>query len=196
MTFKQIVLKFIYPFLIFIDKLIPGKDACLTNIGNKPPLTSIYYVQMIASNNDTLSLEKYKGKKIMLVNTASNCGYTAQYDELEKLYKKYQDKLVIIAFPSNDFKEQEPANDSSITKFCKINYGVTFPIMKKGHVLKVNNQSEMYQWLTDETKNGWCKKEPSWNFCKYLINEQGVLTHYFRQGVSPLDKRIISAIEK
>ena len=196
MTLQQSILKFIYPFLIFIDKLIPVKDALLVNAHNKLPLTSIYSIQALASNNDSFLLEKYKGKKILLVNTASNCGYTAQYDELESLYGKYKDKLVILAFPSNDFKGQEPHDDTAIGKFCKLNYGVTFPIMKKAGVLKGKDQSETYKWLTDVNKNGWCNKEPSWNFCKYLVNEEGVLTHYFKQGISPLDKRLISAIEK
>ena len=196
MTFQQAILRFIYPFLLFINKLLPAKDASLTNLNNKLPLKSLYTIQVMANNNDSLLLEKYKGKKLLLVNTASNCGYTAQYDELETLYKRYKDKLVIIAFPSNDFRGQEPHTDSTIAQFCKLNYGVTFPVMKKGKVLKGENQTEIYQWLTDDSKNGWCKKEPTWNFCKYLINEEGTLTHFFKQGVSPLDKRVIEAIEK
>lgn len=196
MTFQQTFLKFIYPFLLIIDKLMPAKDASLINLNNKIPQTSIYTIQVIANNNDSLFLEKYKGKKLLLVNTASNCGYTAQYNELETLYKRYRDKLVIIAFPSNDFRGQEPHADSTIAQFCKLNYGVTFPVMKKGSVLKGENQIEIYKWLTDETNNGWCNKEPTWNFCKYLINEEGMLTYFFKQGVSPLDKRVIEAIEK
>ena len=196
MTLPQIFLKFIYPFLILINKLMPVKDALLLNTHNQLPLTSICSIQVIANNNDSFLLEKYKGRKILIVNTASNCGYTAQYDELESLYCKYKNKLVILAFPSNDFMGQEPHNDAAIGMFCKLNYGVTFPIMRKEGVLSGKKQSETYKWLTDATKNGWCNKEPSWNFCKYLINEDGVLTHYFNQGISPLDKRVISAIEK
>jgi len=182
---------------MFIDRLIPGKDASIVNTSHIVPKTPIYSVRIIPNSGaDTLLLDKYKGKKILIVNTASNCGYTAQYDELEKLYKKYQDRMVIIGFPSNDFMGQEPKDDKTIAQFCKINYGVTFPLMKKSSVLKGNLQNEIYKWLTDSSKNGWCNQQPTWNFSKYLINEQGVLTHFFKQTISPLDKRVTDAIEK
>jgi glutathione peroxidase len=196
MTTQQSILKFLYPIILFLDKLFPAKDAFLVNPNYTRPLIPVYDIQVSANDNSQFSLEQYKGKKILIVNTASNCGYTAQYDELELLYKQQQDGLIIIAFPSNNFKGQEPENDTTIGEFCKINYGVTFPIMKKSDVIKGNNQNEIYQWLTDANKNGWCSKQPSWNFCKYLINEEGVLTHFFRQGVSPLDKRVLAAIEQ
>ncbi len=196
MTFQQYILKFLYPFIMLIDKWMPAKDASLQNNHHTLPVIPIYSVVVMANNNLPFSLEQFRGKKIMLVNTASNCGFTAQYDQLEALYKQNRDKLVIVAFPSNDFKGQEPQNDTAISTFCKINYGVTFPLMKKSDVVKGKNQNEIYQWLTDPAKNGWCDKQPTWNFCKYLINEKGVLTHFFKQSVSPLDKRVIEAIKE
>ena len=196
MTIQQSILKFLYPLIMLLDNLLPSKDALLVNTSYSPSPISIYKFEVIANNNALFSLEKYKGKKILLVNTASNCGFTAQYEELEKLYNRYQDKLIIIAFPSNDFKGQEPNEDASINQFCKINYGVSFPIMKKSSVVKGEKQNEIYKWLTDPAKNGWCSKQPSWNFCKYLIDEEGRLTHFFKQSISPLDRRVTDAIEK
>ncbi len=196
MTVQQSILKFLYPALIYIDKLISPKDALQVNLNHIAPKVPIYDIDFFANDNKQFSLEQYKGKKILIVNTASNCGFTAQYDELESLYKKYLDKLIIIAFPSNNFKEQEPENDTTIGQFCKINYGVTFPIMKKCDVLKGENQHTIYHWLSDPAQNGWCIKQPSWNFCKYLVNEKGVLTHFFNRSITPLDKRVIDAIEQ
>jgi glutathione peroxidase len=142
-----------------------------------------------------LLFNSFKGKKLLLVNTASDCGYTNQYSDLQKLYEDFQDKLTVIAFPANDFKEQEKGSDEEISTFCKINFGVTFPIALKGPV-KGNGQQQVFQWLTDKTKNGWNNKSPSWNFCKYLVNEEGVLMNYFDPAISPLSEEIIMAIEQ
>ena len=141
-----------------------------------------------------LDLHQYKGKKILLVNTASDCGFTAQYDELEKLYQQYKDRLVIIAFPANDFKEQEKKDDPSIATFCKLNYGISFPLMQKSHVIKGAEQNAVFQWLSDAKLNGWCDQQPVWNFSKYLINEEGELTHFFAMTVSPLGKEVVGAL--
>jgi glutathione peroxidase len=131
-----------------------------------------------------------------LVNTASNCGYTNQYEELQQLYEQYNNRLVILGFPSNDFKEQEKGNDDEIARFCKINYGVTFPLMKKSVVIKGAGQNPVFQWLSDAAQNGWNTKTPSWNFSKYLVNESGMLTHYFDPAISPLSKEVLAAINK
>ncbi len=136
-----------------------------------------------------------KGKKILLVNTASNCGYTNQYNDLQKLHQRYSDKLVVLGFPANDFKEQEKGNDEEIAQFCQVNFGVSFPLAKKSRVVKSVEQNPVFNWLTDKSKNGWTNKQPSWNFAKYLVNENGILTHYFDPSISPLDKQVISAIE-
>ena len=105
-------------------------------------------------------------------------------------------KLLVIGFPANDFKEQEKGTDEEIMQFCKLNYGVTFPLMKKSVVIRSAGQNPVFQWLTDSAKNGWNNKYPSWNFSKYLVNENGILTNYFDPSVSPLGKEIREAIEK
>ncbi|MEO7047163.1 MAG: glutathione peroxidase, partial [Ferruginibacter sp.] len=137
-----------------------------------------------------------KNKKVMLVNTASDCGYTKQYDGLQELHEKFKDKVVIIGFPANDFGAQEKGSDDTIAEFCKVNFGVTFPLAKKSTVVKGAEQSEVYQWLTDEHKNGWNNTAPTWNFCKYLIDEKGNITHFFEAGVEPMGKEIAAAIEE
>ena len=131
----------------------------------------------------------------MLVNTASNCGYTSQYDDLQKLYESFRDKLVIIAFPANDFKEQEKGSDEEIAEFCRVNYGVTFPLAAKSSVVKGKHQNEVFKWLSDETLNGWNDQEPTWNFCKYLVDEEGKLIKFFDTGVSPLSDDVKNAIQ-
>jgi glutathione peroxidase len=102
---------------------------------------------------------------------------------------------VVIGFPSNDFKEQEKGNDEEIASFCKLNFGVTFLLMKKSGVLKNSQQNKVFQWLTTIEQNGWNDGSPTWNFNKYLINEQGVLTHVFEPGISPLDPEVVESIE-
>ena len=132
----------------------------------------------------------------MIVNTASNCGYTNQYQELQKLYQTAKENLEIIAFPANDFKEQEKGNDDEIAKFCSINYGVQFPIAKKSSVTKNEDQNNIFSWLTNKQQNGWNDYQPHWNFSKYLINEEGILTHYFHPAISPLSEEVFEAIKK
>ncbi|HXL59000.1 MAG TPA: glutathione peroxidase, partial [Chitinophagaceae bacterium] len=136
----------------------------------------------------------FKGKKVLLVNTASDCGYTGQYEELEKLYQQYKQRLIVIGFPANDFKEQEKGSDEEIAQFCTINYRITFPLMKKSIVIKSPGQNEVFQWLTDKNKNGWNDQQPVWNFSKYLVNEEGILSWYFDPSISPMSNSAINAI--
>ncbi|AEW02837.1 glutathione peroxidase [Niastella koreensis] len=194
MTVKQRFLQLVYPLWIAFTKMMGRNTKVFTNSKNIQPAESIYTLQVPLSNGNTLPLDAYKGKKIMLVNTASNCGYTNQYDELQKLYQQFNNQLEIIAFPANDFKEQEKGSDSDIAQFCKINFGVTFPLAKKSIVIKSNDQNSIFKWLTNKTKNGWNEKAPSWNFSKYLIDEKGVLTHYFDPSVLPLSEAVVKAI--
>ena len=142
-------------------------------------------MDVLTASGHHFDLNTIKGKKLLIVNTASKCGYTHQYAELERLYEKNQDRLAILAFPSGDFRDQEFEDDDTITTFCKINYGIRFPVMKKSIVLKKEGQNSIYNWLTDKAKNGWNSKAPYWNFCKYLIDERGNLTHFFGPSVSP-----------
>jgi len=194
MTIKQRLFKIAYPLWIAFTKLMGRNTKVFTNSENVQPAESIYSLQVPLSNGNTLPLDAYKGKKIMLVNTASNCGYTNQYDDLQKLYQQFNNQLEIIAFPANDFKEQEKGSDSDIAQFCKINFGVTFPLAKKSVVIKSNDQNAVFKWLTNKTKNGWNDKAPSWNFSKYLIDEEGTLTHYFDPSVGPLSEVVVKAV--
>jgi glutathione peroxidase len=192
MTGKQKFIKLIYPVLEKITGLFKINSKVLTSQASAT--TSFYDLKTVMNNGKEYDFAQLKNKKVLIVNTASDCGYTPQYDDLEKLYGTFKNKLEIIAFPANDFGEQEKADDKGIAEFCKINFGVTFPLMKKTVVLKTQAQSNVYNWLTEKEKNGWNTNVPSWNFCKYLIDEKGNLTHFFEASVSPLSKEIATAI--
>lgn len=137
-----------------------------------------------------------KGKKILIVNTASECGLTPQYKDLESIYEKYKDKnFVIVGFPANNFNSQEPGNNAQIAKFCQLNYGVTFPMMSKISV-KGNDMNEVYKFLTQKSKNGLQDSEVEWNFQKYLINEKGELEKVLSPRVLPTDAAIVGWINE
>jgi glutathione peroxidase len=177
------------------SKLFPNEKSIQGNDKDIKPVTSIYELKTIANNGTVVDFSQFKGKKILIVNTASDCGFTPQYTELEKLHRQYKDKLVVLGFPANDFKEQEKENDSSIAEFCKINFGVTFQLMHKSQVIKGPEQNPVFYWLTHQEMNGWCDQPPVWNFSKYLVNEEGVLTNFFAQTVSPLSDAVQKAIK-
>jgi glutathione peroxidase len=193
MTYRQKILKAVYPALMWISKLT-GKNAKELS-GSKQPLISFYTLKGVLNDGTVLDFATLKGKKVVLVNTASECGYTDQYETLQQLAEQYKDKLVVLGFPANDFKEQEKGTDEQIAAFCKKNYGVTFPLMQKSIVVKSPQQNSIYQWLTEEVKNGWNNKVPSWNFSKYVVNEQGVLTNYFGPSISPTGNEMLKVIE-
>ncbi|MBP8157759.1 MAG: glutathione peroxidase [Flavobacterium sp.] len=137
-----------------------------------------------------------KGKKILIVNTASECGLTPQYKDLEAIYKKYKDKnFVIVGFPANNFGAQEPGSNEQIAQFCEMNYGVTFPMMSKVSV-KGEDKDKVYQFLTQKSKNGLQDSEVEWNFQKYLINEQGELVKVLSPRVLPTDAAIVGWINE
>jgi glutathione peroxidase len=192
MTSKQKFIKLIYPALEKITRLFKVNSKVLSS--QTPAVTSFYDLKAMMNNGQEYNFAQLKNKKVLIVNTASNCGYTPQYDDLEKLYELKKTDLEIIAFPANDFKEQEKDDDSTIAEFCKINFGVTFPLMKKAVVIKSDEQNNIFNWLTQKEKNGWNTKEPTWNFCKYLIDEKGNLTHFFEASVPPLGAEITNAI--
>lgn len=136
-----------------------------------------------------------KGKKVMIVNTASKCGLTPQYKDLEALYKEYKDKgLVIVGFPANNFAGQEPGSNEEIASFCEMNYGVTFPMMDKISV-KGNDMAPIYQFLTQKSKNGVQDSEVQWNFQKYLINEKGELVKVIDPKTLPTDPEVVNWIK-
>lgn len=191
MTIRQKILKAFYPVLIWANGL-SGKST-ITSAGVKAPV-SFFNLNAYKTDGSLADFSLLKGKKTLIVNTASDCGYTPQLAELEELQQKYPQQLTILAFPSNDFKEQEKGTDAEILAFCVKNYHTSFQIMKKGVVIKDSTQQEVYQWLTDSTKNGWNNKPPAWNFSKYLIDENGNLTHYFGPGEKPTGKNIVAAL--
>ncbi|MFM6925061.1 MAG: glutathione peroxidase [Ferruginibacter sp.] len=193
MTTRQKFLKAVYPmWMWFAGK----KDLNTKNLSNQrsTPAVSFYSLKDTAIDGTAFDFEKLKGKKVMLVNTASDCGYTGQYDDLQKLSELYKDKLVVIGFPANDFKEQEKGSDEEIATFCRKNFGVSFPLMKKSSVIKGASQNTVFQWLTDSAKNGWNNEQPTWNFCKFIVNEQGRLTHFFGSTIEPMGAEVKTAL--
>ncbi len=146
------------------------------------------------NSKDNLCLMDFKGKKMLLVNVASECGYTKQYTDLEKLYTTYKDKLIIIGFPCNQFGGQEPGSEEEIEKFCSSKYVVTFPLTTKIAV-KDSNQHSIYKWLTSKSLNGVADYKVTWNFNKFLLDENGQLIGYFNSKINPLDSAITNLLK-
>nr|WP_291964824.1 glutathione peroxidase [Maribacter sp.] len=158
-------------------------------------MDTIYDYQIQALNSEeVIDFADYKGKKILIVNVASKCGFTGQYEGLQKLYEEYNEELVIVGFPCNQFLFQESGSESKISTFCQKNYGVTFPMTTKIKV-KGKGQHPIYKWLTSEELNGKGDYKVSWNFNKFLIDENGKLIEYFGSKVKPQDEELVSLIE-
>lgn len=156
---------------------------------------SFYDFKVKTLTGKEFDFSSLKGKKVMIVNTASKCGNTPQYSNLESLYKKYKDQnFVIIGFPANNFMGQEPGTNEEIAEFCQVNYGVTFPMMEKISV-KGDDQHPLYAWLTQESKNGKMESEVKWNFQKYLIDENGQLVGVIAPREKPDSDKVINWIE-
>jgi glutathione peroxidase len=154
---------------------------------------SIYDFKVDGLEGGTIDFSQFKGKKILVVNTASACGYTPQYKDLEALYTKYQDRLVIVGFPAYNFGGQEPGTNAEIKTFCEKNYGVTFPMAAKISV-KGDDTAPIYQWLTQKSRNGVLDATIGWNFNKFLIDENGHLVAYFPSKVTPMSDEIVSKL--
>jgi glutathione peroxidase len=150
--------------------------------------TSIYDFELTAIDGTDVAFTRYKGKNLLLVNVASKCGFTPQYADLQKLNDEYGSKITILGFPANNFGDQEPGSNMEIASFCEKNYGVTFQMFEKISV-KGEDQHPLYQWLKAETG-----KEPTWNFCKYLIKADGTVK-FFPSNVNPMDQAIINEIK-
>ena len=195
MTFRQKMLRKIYPLLTRVTKKA-GPNS-VTARPDKPvtPPVSLYELGFIQIDGDSTVFGKYRGKKLLIVNTASDCGYTGQYASLQALQEKFPDQLVVIGFPANDFKEQEKAGNEQIAAFCQRNYGVTFPLSEKVSVVKGSAQHPVFKWLSDPAQNGWNDRAPVWNFSKYVIDETGRLVGYFGPAIDPLDPSFIAALD-
>ena len=175
-------------------KIFGVRSDVIENRNTVQPVSSFYDLTATAADGTVIDFNRFKGTHVLIVNTASDCGYTNQLSALEKLHRLYKEKLMIIGFPSNDFKEQEKLSDNAIASFCMANFGVTFLIVKKSFVVKGDRQNHVFDWLSNKKKNGWNDKAPEWNFSKYLVNKKGILTHYFGPGVEPLSKAITTAL--
>jgi glutathione peroxidase len=154
---------------------------------------SFFQLEARSLDGEPVSMERFRGKKIIVLNVASRCGYTPQYADWEAFYRRHAERAVVLGFPCNDFMGQEPGTAEEIAQFCQKNYGVTFPMFEKVRV-KGEGKSPIYRWLTDPQQNGWNSQEPTWNFCKYLLNEKGELTHFFGPRVKPDSPEFKSAI--
>ncbi|HEY9559617.1 MAG TPA: glutathione peroxidase [Anseongella sp.] len=168
--------------------------AILPLAGANAQDTGFYSLKMKSIKGNEVDFSQFKGKKVLIVNTASECGFTPQYEGLEELYRTNGKKgLVILGFPANNFGGQEPGSNLEIASFCKENYGVTFPMFEKSSV-KGDDKNQVFQWLSDKSANGWNEQEPTWNFCKYLIDEKGKLVAFFPSKVEPMSKEITSKL--
>lgn len=167
--------------------------SCKSSAGDKNVPKSIYDFKVAGLTGDTIDLSAYKGKKILIVNTASKCGHTPQYADLEKLYEQHKDKLVIIGFPANDFMWQEPGSNSDIATFCEKNYGVSFPMAAKISV-KGKDMADIYRWLTQKKFNDYQDSSVKWNFQKYLIDENGKLIAVFSPATLPMSDEVMKAL--
>lgn len=152
--------------------------------------SSIYEFKVEGLEGGSIDFSQFKGKKIMIVNTASKCGNTPQYAELEELYEKYRDKLVIIGFPANNFGQQEPGSNDEIKEFCTKNYGVTFPMASKVSV-KGDDIAPIYKYLTDEAKKLGFEDPVKWNFTKFLLDENGKLITVIHNKVKPMSEEVL-----
>ncbi len=159
-----------------------------------PDNGSIHSFKVKSIEGGTIDFSKFKGKKILVVNTASKCGYTPQYEALQKVYDQYKDKLVIVGFPANNFGGQEPGSDGEIQEFCKARFGVKFPLASKVSV-KGEDMAPIYQWLTSKTKNGVLDAEIKWNFNKFLLDENGKMIAYFESKVKPDSEEILKFVK-
>ncbi len=152
--------------------------------------TTIHGFRVEGIDGGVIDFADFQGKKILVVNVASACGFTPQYQQLQELYEAFSDKVTIVGFPTNDFGGQEPGSNAEIRAFCTRQYGVTFPLAAKIDI----RTHPLFRWLCQRELNGVMDCTPSWNFCKFLLDERGHLTHFFPSEVSPLDERLLEAL--
>ena len=172
---------------LFSPKGVSTRPKNLTMPANAK---SFYDFKLKSIEGKEIDFSTFKGKKVLIVNTASECGYTPQYDELQNLHETHGSKLTILGFPANNFGGQEPGTNVEIGAFCRKNFGVTFQLFEKVDV----KDNELYKWLSDENQNGWNSEVPTWNFCKYLVNENGELVKYYSSAVNPMSDEIVKML--
>jgi glutathione peroxidase len=194
MTIRQKILKTIYPFFFGMTRFAGAKKMSYGPEKKVDPPVSFHSLTCVMNNGEVLDMSTLKGKKVLLVNTASDCGYTPQYEALQRLQDRQEGKLLVVGFPANDFKEQEKGSDQEIAEFCKVNFGVKFPLAAKSSVVKGATQNNLFRWLSDSSMNGWNDRAPVWNFSKYLVDEDGRLIGYFEPSVDPGGQEISEAL--
>ena len=171
-------------------------SGCMAQQSKEVPVKTFYDIEVQPIGGGTMKMEQYKGKVLLIVNTASKCGFTGQYAGLQALYEEYKEQgLLILGFPSNDFMKQEPGSNEEIASFCKINYGVTFPMFEK-IVVKGKGQHPLYAYLTSKETNPQFSGDISWNFNKFLISRDGAIVNRFGSRTKPDDGDLVEAIKK
>lgn len=176
--------------LKYLVLMLVGTKKSAVRPAKNTPTKSLYDFKLKSIEGKEIDFSIYKGKKVLVVNTASECGYTPQYTALEELHQKHQDKLVVLGFPADNFGGQEPGDNEHIATFCQRNFGVTFQLFQKSDVIG-ENQNQLYKWLTTIELNGWNKIAPSWNFCKYLVGENGELLKVYTPSIDPMSEELI-----
>lgn len=177
-----------------IKFIFSNKELGLSRPSTAEAKGSFYdYSLKSLDGKQTIDFSKYKGKKVVILNVASKCGYTPQYADWQAFHKQYGDKIVVLGIPANNFKSQEPGTSDEIAAFCEKNYGVTFQMLEKVSVTG-DDQHPLYKWLSHKDLNGWNDSAPSWNFCKYVINEKGELTNFFASKVTPDNEEFKKAV--
>ncbi len=189
---------YLYGCILWLSSCFNGNkvSAPASGVAQKPETSAVSFYDLKAKSLDgeDISFSQYKGKKIIILNTASKCGYTPQYADWQAFYDKNKANTVVLGFPCNQFLGQEPGSAVEIETFCQKNYGVTFPMFDKVDV-KGEGQSPVYKWLSDKSQNGWCSDVPSWNFCKYYINEKGELKNFFASKITPESPEFAQAFQ-
>lgn len=180
--------KLVYHLLLLLKK----KDIKTRPNNTKTPMDTktFYDFKLKSIEGKEIDFSAYKGKKVMIINTASACGFTPQYDDLQKLHEAHGNKLALLGFPANNFGGQEPGTNDEIGAFCRKNFGVTFQLFEKVDV----KENELFKWLSDKDQNGWNTDAPNWNFCKYLINENGELVKFYSSSVNPMSEEILKML--
>jgi glutathione peroxidase len=154
---------------------------------------SFYDFTVNSLDGKSINFKNFKGKKIVVINVASKCGYTPQYEDWQTFHEKYGEKIIVLGFPANNFLSQESGTNGEIAAFCQKNYGVTFQMFEKLDVIG-DSQHPLFKWLSSKDLNGWNDQAPTWNFCKYIINEKGKLTHFLASKITPESKEFKQAI--
>jgi glutathione peroxidase len=176
-----------------IKNIFSKKQTILssTNVNNYKG--SFYDFTVNDLSGKPTSLKDFQGKTVILINVASKCGFTPQYADWQKFHEEHGDKVAVLGFPANDFMSQEPGSSEEIAEFCQKNYGVTFRMFEKVNVTG-KDKAPLYDWLSKKELNGWNNQEPTWNFCKYLINKEGKLTHFFESKITPNNPEFLKAV--